>query len=185
MNFLKKIIGIVSTSSKQEVLCTEKTEAMESIISENSILSYKKEGDVVYGYLNQSALDAVLFNRAKIRTKELQRYYYGKRAITLHDISINDHSVHIFPITDGEYVEKGDLVLVVGLKSLHFSNYCIDNRLPDIISYSGVNLYSEYSGFFTNNVKDTMIDYCNLGNTIKDGDLLFTIDLTLKYTNSK
>ena len=180
MNFLKKILGIDSTSSKREVLFAEKTETAESVISADDILTYKKEGDVVYAYLNQTALDAFLYNRAKIRSKELQSYYNGERAITLHDISINDHSVHLFPIIDGEYAEKGDLVLAVGLKSLHFSNYCNDNRIFDTLSYSSVNLYSEYSGFFTKNVKDTMIDFCNLNNIIKDGDLLFTIKLGTK-----
>lgn len=180
MNFLKKILCIDSTSSKREVLFAEKTETAESVISADDILTYKKEGDVVYAYLNQTALDAFLCNRAKIRSKELQSYYNGERAITLHDISINDHSVHIFPIIDGEYVEKGYLVLAVGLRSLHFCNYCSENRILDTISYSSVNLYSEYSGFFTNNVKDFMADFCNLGNTIKDGDLLFTIKLGTK-----
>lgn len=180
MNFLKKILGIDSTSSKREVLFAEKTETAESVISADDILTYKKEGDVVYAYLNQTALDAFLYNRAKIRSKELHSYYNGERAITLHDISINDHSVHIFPIIDGEYVEKGYLVLAVGLRSLHFCNYCSENRILDTISYSSVNLYSEYSGFFTNNVKDFMVDFCNLGNTIKDGDLLFTIKLGTK-----
>lgn len=180
MNFLKKILGIDSTSSKREVFFAEKTETAESVISADDILTYKKEGDVVYAYLNQTALDAILYNRAKIRSKELQSYYNRERAITLHDISINDHSVHIFPIIDGEYVEKGYLVLAVGLRSLHFCNYCSENRILDTISYSSVNLYSEYSGFFTNNVKDFMVDFCNLGNTIKDGDLLFTIKLGTK-----
>lgn len=185
MNFLKKILCIDSTSSKREVLFAEKTETAESVISADDILTYKKEGDVVYGYLNQTALDAILYNRTKIITNKLlsdcnEGSQMKKRAATLHDISINDHSVHIFPIIDGEYVEKGYLVLAVGLRSLHFCNYCSENRILDTISYSSVNLYSEYSGFFTNNVKDFMVDFCNLGNTIKDGDLLFTIKLGTK-----
>lgn len=64
MNFLKKI----RTSSKREVLFAEKTETAESVISADDILTYKKEGDVVYAYLNQTALDAFLYNRAKIRS---------------------------------------------------------------------------------------------------------------------
>ena len=44
MNFLKKILGIDSTSSKREVLFAEKTETAESVISADDILTYKKEG---------------------------------------------------------------------------------------------------------------------------------------------
>ena len=185
MNFLKKILGIDSISSKHDVISAEKAGTTKSVISTDDILTYKKEGDVVYGYLNQTALDAILYNRTKIITNKLlsdcnEGSQMKKRAATLHDISINDHSVHIFPIIDGEYVEKEYLVLAVGLRSLHFCNYCSENRILDTISYSSVNLYSEYSGFFTNNVKDFMVDFCNLGNTIKDGDLLFTIKLGTK-----
>lgn len=187
MNFLKRILGIDSTSSQQEELFAGKAGTTGPAISTDDILTYKKEGDVVYGYLNQSALDAFLYNRAKANTNNFQsdfkwRSQEGKRVVTLHDITKNDHSVYFFPIIDGEYVEKRNLVLAVGLNSLYFSVYCNENRISlyDTLLYRGVNLYSEYSGFFTNKVKRYEFDYCNFSNTIKDGDLLFTIKLGTK-----
>lgn len=185
MNFLKRILGIDSTSSQQEELFAGKAGTTGPAISTDDILTYKKEGDVVYGYLNQTVLDTILYNLANKKAQKFPNHCNGEsqvkeRAITLHDISINKHSVCVFPITDDEYVEKGNLILSVGLNPLDFHKYCRDNRIFDLLSSYGINLYTEYSGFFTNKVKRYEWDYCNFSNTIKDGDLLFTIKLSTK-----
>ena len=142
---------------------------------------------MVYGYLNQKALDAILYNRAKERThnfkdKNQWEDERSKRPVTLSDISTNDHTICNHPIEDGEYVSEGDIILAIGLDAIGFSNYCTSNRVSQYETrlYCGVNIYSSYSGYFTNNIKDNIVAGCNLGNKIKDGDLLFTMKLANK-----
>ena len=186
MGFVKKIFGLdnESTSTTKEVFSLDVEDCTTSM---DCIITYKKENDVVYGYLNQKALDAFLFNRAKERTDNFQSKNQWddeskKRPVKLDDICSNKHTVCDHPIIDGEYVEEGNIILAVGLDALQFGNYCRTNGISEYETwlYCGVKLYSSYSGFFTNNVKDYMVGSCNLGNTIKDGDLLFTIKLANK-----
>lgn len=189
MGLFKKIFGLdtESSSAQKGVLNLDVEGNNTPATSSDSIITYKKEYDVVYGYLNQKALDTFLFNRAKERTNNFQSKNQWddeikKRPVKLGDISSNNHTICDHPIIDGEYVEEGDVILAVGLDAVKFSNFCRANCISEYETwlYCGVKLYSSYSGFFTNIVKDNMVGSCNLGNTIKDGDLLFTITLADK-----
>lgn len=189
MGFLKKLFGLdnESASTSQEVLRSDVEGNTIPVTSMDSIITYKKENDMVYGYLNQKALDAILYNRAKERThnfkdKDQWEDERSKRPVTLSDISTNDHTLRNHPIEDGEYVSEGDIILAIGLDATRFSNYCTSNRVSqyETMLYCGVNIYSSYSGYFTNNIKDNIVAGCNLGNKIKDGDLLFTMKLANK-----
>lgn len=148
----------------------------------DAIINYEIKDGVVYGYLNQYALDNCLYQKAKERThnftdKNQWENEKDKRAVSLEDIRKNKHSISIFPIADGEFVSNGDLVLVLGLTDLFFSNYCYDNFISECNTYLcvGIKIYSDYEGFFTNKVEDKRITSIIPENVIKHGDLLFTI----------
>ena len=190
MGFLKKLFGLdkESASTTKEVLKSDvEGNTIPVVTSMDSIINYKKENDMVYDYLNQKALDAILYNRAKERPnnfkdKDQWEDERSKRPVTLSDISTNDHTLCNHLIEDGEYVSEGDIILAIGLDAIGFSNYCTSNRVSQFETRlcCGVNIYSSYSGYFTNNIKDNIVAGCNLGNKIKDGDLLFTMKLANK-----
>ena len=161
MGFLKKLFGLdkKSTSTTKEVLKSNVEGNTIPVTSMDSIITYKREDDMVYGYLNQKTLDSILYNRAKERThnfkdKDQWENERSKRPVTLSDISTNDHTLCNLPIEDGEYVSEGDIILVIGLDNTRFSNYCTSNRvsLYETMLYCGVNIYSSYSGYFSNNI---------------------------------
>lgn len=189
MGFIKKLLGIEApdTSTDSEISSSEVLDNDTPNIIINDIITYRKEDDIVYGYLNQIALDAILYKRAQERThnfkvKDQWEGERNKRPVTPFDINICDHTICDHPIVDGEYVSEGDIILAIGLDSLKFSNYCSSNRVSELetMLYCGVKIYSRYGGYFTNNIKDNIIAGCNLGNTIKDGDLLFSMKLANK-----
>lgn len=176
----KKSSSEESDNSNEPIITEEK-------LSSCDIISYKEEGGVVYGYLNQNALDVALYNRAKERTnnfkdKDKWEGERRKRPVKLEDIRKAKHSIRFMPNTDGDFVTNGDVLLVVGLDSLRFSNYCSSNLISEYETRlcCGINIYSNYEGIFTNSIKDEVIGFCNLGNEVKDGDLLFTIELANK-----
>lgn len=159
----------------------------EEKLSSCEIISYKEESGIVYGYFNQYALDVALYNRAKERTnnfkdKDKWESERRKRPVKLEDIRKAKHSIRFMPNTDGDFVTNGDVLLVVGLDSLRFSNYCSSNLISEYETRlcCGINIYSNHEGIFTNSIKDKVIGYCNLGNEVKNGDLLFTIELANK-----
>ena len=117
----------------------------------NDIITYKEDNGIVFGYLNQKALDIAIYNRVKEECNSNQK---------LIEISSQTHSITFRPVPDGEYISVGDCFLVVGT---------ILNR--------GIKLFSNYSGFYSNKIDDLVSRNINLGNIIKDGDLLFTIKL--------
>lgn len=149
------------------------------------IIQYKEDKGIIYGYLNQKALDLALYNRAKERTNNFgSKAYNGqdKRAVQLDDIIIQRHSIVGRAVSDGEYVSDGDILLDIGLNSLAYSSYFKENNISEFETwlYVGIKIFSNYSGYFFNKITDKMIGSSNLGNTIKDGDLLFTIQLAEK-----
>ena len=155
--------------------------------SHDDIITYKKDNDVVYGYFNQAALDSALYNRAKERTHDFKDKAKwdderNKRAVTLKDIVPQKHTVLFKPISDGEYISKDCVILVVGLDYLDYGNYFRQNNISEYetLLCCGIQVFSKYSGLFNNKISDTIIGYTNTGNTIKDGDLLFTIKLSEK-----
>lgn len=155
-------------------------------ISIDDVITYKEDNGIVYGYLNQKALDCVIYNRAKQNTQDftiLEESDDGeepKRALKLDDISIQRHCIVFRPLSEGEYVEKGGFILDLGL--YYLSSYCRENNISekDTMLYSVIRLFSNYAGYYSNKVDDEIFGSCNLGNTIKDGDLLFTIQLAKK-----
>lgn len=156
---------------------------MRDTIIDDVIVYEEKEG-VVYGYINQKALDMALYNRVKEKTngftdKDLIIGEVNKRAVKLDDISLQQHSVLFKPISDGEYVSKGSFILDLGLRSLSYGEYFRRNNISDYNTNlsRGIKIFSNYSGYFNNMVSDTNVGFVNLGNTIKDTDLLFTIRL--------
>lgn len=149
------------------------------------IILYKEDKGIIYGYLNQKALDLALYNRAKERTNNFDSKAYNgqdKRAVQLDDIIIQRHSIVGRAVSDGEYVSDGDILLDIGLNSLAYSSYFKENNISEFETwlYVGIKIFSNYSGYFFNKITDNIIGSCNLGNTIKDGDLLFTIQLAEK-----
>lgn len=163
---------------------------MENCESLNNILSYKEENGIVYAYFNQKALDISLYNRAKERSnnftaKDKYDSEKNKRTVRLDDISVQKHSILYRPVSDGEFVSKGEVVLNLGLSSLY--TYFKDNNISEFGTWlsSGIKIYSCFDGYFTNLIKDNIIGRCNLGNTINDGDLLFTLKLAAKTNDSE
>lgn len=156
-------------------------------ITSNDIINYKKDNGIVYGFFNQKALDMTLYSRAKessnsFEAKNQWKDEREKRAVRLDDISIQRHSVLFRPVSEGEYVFEGDIILDIGLNWLSYSNYFQENNISDFGTWlsRGIRIFSCYSGFFSCKIGDNIIGICNLGNTIKDGDLLFTIELASK-----
>lgn len=147
------------------------------------IILYKEDKGVIYGYLNKKALDLALYNRAKERTNNFEiKDGQDKRAVQLDDIIIQRHSIVGRAVSDGEYVSDGDIILDIGLDWLSFSNYCRENNISQNETRlgEGIKIFSSHSGYFYNKITDKKIGSCNLGNTIKDGDLLFIIQLAEK-----
>ena len=165
--------------------------SIETIKTDN-IITYKEENGIVYGYFNQMALDLALYNRAKESTHNFTVVEIcdssnpPKRALELKDISIQKHSILFRPVCEDEYVfnanyvEEGDVLLEIGING--YDIYFSDNNISkqDTLLWSGIRLYSSYSGYYSNKINDTILGSCNMGNTIKDGDLLFTIQLSKK-----
>ena len=151
----------------------------------DNVINYFDEGDIIKAYFNQRALDFCLFQRAKQNSNNFTTKFRWdgnearKRNVTMTDIAINRHSITNRPFNDGEFLSQGDVIIELGLDPTSFSSYCINNNVSkvDTLLYVGIRLYSNYSGYLTYCVKDDFIGSCNLGNTIKDGDLLFTIRL--------
>ena len=153
----------------------------------NDIIIYKNDNGIVYGFFNQKALDMALYTRAKessnnFEAKNQWKDEREKRAVRLDDISIQRHSVIFRPVSEGEFVSKGAIILDIGLNWLSYSNYFHENKISDFGTWlsRGIRIFSCYSGFFSCKIEDYKIGICNLGNTIKDGDLLFTIELASK-----
>ena len=172
MGIIKDLFGVSSKENSDN----QETENKET----TNIINYEIKGDMIYGYLNQEALDTYIYNRAKERTndfadKDKWREEEGKRPVSLEDIRNIEHNVLNFPISDGEYVSTDNLILVVGLNGIKSDNYCDDNHIAqwDTWIYIGVMVYSEYEGYFTNCIEDTHNHF--FGKPIKQGDLLFTI----------
>lgn len=156
-------------------------------ITSNDIISYKNDNGIVYGYFNQKAFDMALYSRAKESSNSFEAKNQwdderGKRAVRLDDISIQRHSLLFRPVSEGDYISEGDVILDLGLNWLSYSNYFQENNISDFGTWlsRGIRVYSSYSGFFSCKIEDNIIGSCNLGNTITDGDLLFTIELASK-----
>lgn len=179
---------VKGTAPQQEELCQQE----EPCPKIEDIINYEIKDDIVYGYLNQEALDKWLYYRAKVRTHDFKdkdkfENQKDKFAVTLEDFHKNEHCIHNFPIADGEYVSKGDLIFVLGLNDISFSNYCYDYYISEYSaqSHGGVKIYSEYEGIFTNKIIDKRIVICMPGNVIQHGDLLFTIKIGPKPEEEK
>ena len=103
----------------------------------NEVITYKEDNGIVYGYLNQKALDCVIYNRAKQNTQDfaiLEESDDGEeptRALKLDDISIQRHCIVFRPLSEGEYVEKGGFILDLGL--YYLSSYCRENNTYAIL----------------------------------------------------
>ena len=151
------------------------------------IIIYKENDGIVYGYLNQKALDVALYNRAKERThnfedKKKREDEKEKRAVQLEDISIQKHTILFRPVSDGDYISKGEVILDMGLNYQSYRSYFRENNISEYDTWLcyGIKVFSDYSGYFLNKITDETIGNGNLGNTIKDDDLLFTIKLAEK-----
>lgn len=156
-------------------------------ITVKAIITYKEDNGIVYGYLNQEELDIALYERAKIRSHDFEDKNQiederKKRAVRLDDISIQRHSIIFRPVSEGDYISEGDVILDVGLDSLYSGNYFRENNISEYKTSlcCGIRIFSCYSGYFSCKIEDRIIGNCNLSNTIKDGDLLFTIKLAEK-----
>ena len=152
---------------------------------EKDIILYKEDKGTIYGYLNQKALDLALYNRAKEKTNNFEiKAYNGqdKRAVQLDDITIQRHSIVGRAVSNGEYISEGDVILDIGLEPLSCGSYFRDNYISEYDTWLcvGIKLFSKYSGYFFNEITDKIMGSSNFGNTIKDGDLLFTIQLADK-----
>ena len=155
-------------------------------VTSDDFITYKEENGIVYGYLNQMELDTAIINRT---------YNYGTKAFDYYNLSSLErslrtarldychkleHTVRFKPILDSEYVSRGNVIIVLGLnRNLNKSNNT-DFSNDEYKLYSDILIYSKYDGYFTNCIKDKVYGSSNLGNTIKDGDLLFTIQLAPK-----
>ena len=150
----------------------------------DDIIIYKEDNGIVYAYFNKNAFDIYLYNRAKERTNDFsipdKRKDYGGRSLILNDLYDIVHTVYNKPIIDGEYVSKGDFVLLLGLNA---TNVCKEYEFVlspfwETWIMWGVKIYSSYEGYFTNCIE------CKIGRIwgtdIKDRTLLFTIDLAKK-----
>lgn len=153
----------------------------------NDIIIYKNDNGIVYGYFNQKALDMALYTRAKkssnnFESKNQWEDEKGKRSASLDDISIQRHSILFRPVSEGDYISEGDIILDIGLNWLSYSNYSQENNISNFETnlWLGIRVFSCYPGFFSCKIEDNIIGSCNLGNTILDGDLLFTIELGSK-----
>lgn len=151
------------------------------------IISYKEENGIVYGYLNQYALDLALYNRAKNRTnnftaKDQWNDERSKKDVQLKDISTQKHSILYRPFLNGEFVSAGNVILDIGLESITANNYFNKNNISQYETRlcCGIKIFSKYDGYYENKISDNIYNYINLGNTISDGDLLFTIKLSEK-----
>lgn len=149
------------------------------------IILYKEDKGIIYGYFNQKAFDLALYNRAKESTKnfsilDLSDTGERKRAVEMNDISNQKHTIAFRPVDDGEYLTDGDVMLEIGLSLDH--RYFRENiiSLMNTMLSCGIKLFSYYSGYYSNKIEDIYVGYTNIGNTIKDGDLLFTIKLASK-----
>lgn len=137
--------------------------------------------------MNQKELDLCLYNRAKEKShnftdKDRWESERIKRPVWLADIGVQKHSILFRLFQDGSFISKGNVVLDIGLDSLAFDSYYRTNNISVINTWlsCGIRIYSSYEGFFKNQKKDTIVAGCNLGNEIKDGDLLFSIELAEK-----
>lgn len=155
------------------------------MVTIDDIIDYKEENGVVNAYFNQQALDAYLFERAKVKsnnfsTKEQWERERGKRAVKLEDLNNIDHAVWSYALSDNEFAPEGNLILVIGLDHIRFSNYCHDNNISEVdtLLCCGVNIYSKYSGEITTYIRHRYIGRVDLKNKIQDGDLLFSIRLS-------
>ena len=155
------------------------------VVTIDDIIVYKEENGVVNAYFNQQALDVYLFERAKVKsnnfsTKEKWERERGKRAVKLEDLNNTDHAVWSYALSDNEFASEGNLILVIGLDHIMFSNYCHDNNISEVdtLLYCGVNIYSKYSGEITTYIRHRYIGRVDLKNKIQDGDLLFSIKLS-------
>lgn len=146
----------------------------------DDIIVYKKENGLIHAYLNQKALDIYLYNRAKeltnnFKIKEEYDDEKFKRNLNIDDLPNIRHTVCNKPLNNGEFVKENEIVIVVGLDSV--DEYLRKNNISQLNTSLcvGVKIYSKYEGYITNHINDTFVGSCNLGNKIKDGDLLFTI----------
>lgn len=188
------ILTLVFTSikkkNKESVESSIKDEFVPSV-SIDDIITYKQEGDMVYAYYNQGALDAYIYNRAKEKTgnftsKERIKTETHKRALRYDDLCNIRHIVYNAPIPDGEYITTDDVACVIGLDIL--SAYYRDNNISvlDTWVYCGVKIFSKYDGYITNyykGAKDSVILLA--GFEINDGDLLFAIKLSQQKTDTE
>ena len=140
----------------------------------HNIIIYKEKDGIIYGYLNQKALDLALC-QILLKNTQLNKesFDYIQRHI---------HTILNKPISNGKYINKNDVLFDVGLH-----NYTSDPALQNIpfANYGtcfsrGIILFSNYSGFFKLEKKLEAISNYKKGYLIKDGDLLFTIKLADK-----
>lgn len=155
-----------------------------------NIINYVQEENLIKAYFNQKALDEYLYYRAKTKSNnftsknkfEDEKY---KKNITIKDISINRHNIVFYPFKSNDYIQEDNVCIVLGLYYLDFSNYCNKNNISlfETGLYTGIPFYSKYKGNITYCIEDKYYRGINLGNEIKDGDLLFSINLTNPKNN--
>ncbi len=146
----------------------------------NDIITYKEDNGIVYGYFNQKAMDYFFFYRAKINSHDFsdkspyEEDIY-KRVIQFDDISVQEHNMPHIVLQDGEFVSEGDVLFDLGLK--YYDSYFKENYISDYntLLYYNVIIFSKYSGYYSSFIHDDTRFGVNMGNTIKDGDLLFSI----------
>ncbi len=183
---VKFLVSAIYRSIKTSLrTVNEENKPSTPMVTIDDIVDYKEENGVVNAYFNQQALDVYLFERAKVKsnnfsTKEQWERERGKRAVKLEDLNNTDHAVWSYALSDNEFASEGNLILVIGLDHIMFSNYCYDNNISEVdtLLYCGVNIYSKYSGKITTYIRHRYIGRVDLKNKIQDGDLLFSIKLS-------
>jgi len=168
--------SIINENTNESTNCNEViAESEDPFIdfSADDIISYKEENGIVYAYLNQKALDIALYILAKEKLKDITRLEQWYRKIEINDIIKTKHIVTHKPYEDGDYITKGDVIILLGLDYSALRDHYIEEVIYGSWLNYGIKIYSRYDGYIANIIKNSdKIDY---GDIIQDGDLLFTI----------
>lgn len=172
MGFIKKFFN------KQTGENVKMPEAQPKSLSEiaDEIVSCKLDGDIIAYYFNESALNAYVYERAKIGTDNFT--YKGdeyKRNITLRDIKSMRKFIKFIPHHNNDYVKKNTLTCVICLGLLSHNEFCREHNITHINTHlsADIPVFANCDGAISYNViiPKFGLDWCE----IQNGDLLYTI----------
>lgn len=142
----------------------------------DEIVACEPDGDIVAYYFNESALNAYIYERARIGTDNFT--FKGdehKRNLTLQDVKSMNKFIKFIPHHNNDYVKKSTLTCVLCLGLLSRDKFCRENNLTQINTRlsADIPVFANCDG--TISYAAVIPKYALDGCEIHNGALLYTI----------